>query len=399
MNLKDYRSKKLLLIVRNKMKTYPLFKIHIDNVSALKNIKEVFQSGFINEGVQVVELTNKLQSIFSSKNICLTNSCTSAITMALHLAGVKYQDDVITTPMTCVATNTPIVAMGANIVWADIDPTTGMVNKQTILNALSRAKKPKAIIVVAWAGIPPNLVELYNLCKNNDIPLILDAAHAFGAKYASLPIHEFADYSCYSFQAIKHFTTGDGGALICKDDKQFERAKALKWFGLDRDKTKDEKGNWKGQQWDTDIVEAGYKFNMNNVAASIGLSQLKYVDKILKSHRDNAGLYADFFSKETKIKSLTVPINNVAVPSYWTYPMFVANSSLNRDEFLYYLNQNGVMAGLVHVPNDVYTCFKHYQTDLPGVRQFSETQFSLPCGWWLKKNDIKKIVDIVNRFL
>ena len=150
-------------------------------------------------------------------------------------------------------------------------------------------------MVVAWAGTPPDLIGIKNVCDRHGIKMILDAAHAFDAHFDGRPIHEFADYTCYSFQAIKHFTTGDGGALICKDPEDYRRSKALKWFGLDRDRAKDENGNWKGQQWDVDILEAGFKYNMNNVSAAIGLSQLPHIDFILGKHRSNAALYDELF--------------------------------------------------------------------------------------------------------
>jgi len=370
------------------MKTYPLFKAHINSNEAIHNIKEVIASGYINEGVQVTQLTNEMSRLLDAPQIVLTNSCTSALTLALRLAGVGPGDDVVTTPMTCVATNTPIVTSNAKIVWADVHPETGMVTAQTIEAALT--PKTRAVMVVAWAGTPPaGLDEIWALCRRKGVKLILDAAHAFGATFNEEHVHKCADYTCYSFQAIKHVTTGDGGALVCTNADDWKSAKSLKWFGLDRDAAKDASGNWKGQQWDVDIVNAGYKFNMNNISAAIGLSQVPYVDDILRCHRNNAQLYDELFRRSLTITSC--PRAPRVGSSFWVYTMLVPRYDkvkVTRDELLKRLNAEGIMAGVVHVPNDTYTAFSEYIRPLPGVTEFSSRQFSLPCGWWLKEKDI-----------
>ncbi len=373
---------------------YPLFKVHIPTTDAISAIQNVFDGGFINEGEQVTELTQKLSEKLGSNKLLLVNSCTSALTLALKLAGVKAGDEVITTPMTCVATNTPIISLGAKIVWADVDPIDGMIDGNDVRKKIT--EKTKAVIAVAWGGSPPNLIMLQDICKMRGVKLILDAAHAFGAKFSGRNIVEFSDFACFSFQAIKHFTTGDGGALVCSNENDFKRAKALKWFGLDRDEAKDAKGNWKGQQWDVDIKEAGFKYNMNNVAAAIGLSQLPYIDGLLQKHRDNAFLYKELFANFVYLRDADQSQGS----SFWVYTVNLkSNSTISRDDLLSKLNEEGIGAGLVHVPNDNYTCFKDFKTHLPGVAEFSAHQFSLPCGWWLNEEDIRFIANRVKEIL
>jgi dTDP-4-amino-4,6-dideoxygalactose transaminase len=373
------------------MKTFPLFKVHVPIKEALCNIENVFDSGYINEGVEVSRLTVELQRHLLAKQLILTNSCTSALTLAMKLVGVGPNTDVVTTPMTCIATNVPIVSSGARIVWADVDREHGMIDPDSVRRCIT--DRTKAIIAVAWAGTAPDLNALLNICYDHKIKLILDAAHAFGAEYENMPIHMSAHYTTYSFQAIKHFTTGDGGALVCNNKDDYERSKSLKWFGLDREQAKDSRGDWKGQQWDVDIEEAGFKFNMNNVSAAIGLSQLPYIGEILKKHRENATIY----NEELQHCKNVVPnwIQTLGGSSHWVYAVHVENE-LNRNVLLKALNDEGIMAGLVHVPNDEYTCFKNFAKDLPGVREFSQKQFALPCGWWLNSDDIRYIAHRVS---
>lgn len=378
------------------MKTYPLFKVHVDKAAALSLIDDVLASGYINEGEQVTRLTNALQGRWGTENLSLTNSCTSALVLALRLAGVGYGDAVITTPMTCVATSAAISALGAHPVWADVDPDSGMINVKDVIGLLACRPDVKAVMSVAWAGTPPDMRSL-DFVRGCGVKLVLDAAHAFDAQYEGRPVHEWADYTCYSFQAIKHFTCGDGGALVCADREDHLRAKALKWFGIDRDKAKDALGDWRGRQWDVDIEEIGYKSNMNNVAAAIGLSQLPHIDKIIEAHRRNAATYDSLLAGHEWIWPARRPEGGRS--SFWVYTVRLDPSRcpLTRDEVITRLNSQGIMAGVVHVPNDVYSCYRPLGIPrrLPGLERFSSNQLSLPCGWWMGHDDVKHVATTV----
>lgn len=368
---------------------YPMFKVHIDTEKALEQIEPVLNSGFVNEGEQVTELTNYFKKRFKHEQTIALNSCTSALTLALKLSGVGPGDEVIATSMTCVASNTPIHTFGAKVVWADIDHMTGNINPYGIEELIT--PKTKALLCVNWSGLPCDLLTIHSICKRHGIKFIQDAAHSIGALYNKNEIHDFADYTCYSLQAIKHITTGDGGLLVVNTNKEdFQRAKALKWFGIDRDATKDEKGEWKGQRWEMDVVEAGFKFHMNNITAAIGLSQIPHMDKIIQAHIDRGLLYEELFSKHKDINGLYYPHNSV--PSFWVYTL-ILSEHLDRDKIIQELNDEGINAGLVHTPNHYYSCFKDSMVDLPETDYFHKHQISLPCGWWLSKDDVKFIAE------
>ena len=368
---------------------YSLFKVHIPVHDSLNNIKEVLNSGYVNEGVQVKKFQNELVKFLGAKNLILTNSCTSALTLALKISGVEPGDEVISSPMTCIATNTPIVNLGAKIVWADIYPENGSINPTDIEKKITN--KTRAIMFVNWAGTPCDLEKISKIGKKYSIPTIQDSAHSFGAKWKEVCTSNYTDYTCLSFQAIKHLSSGDGGALICKSSKDSILANKLKWFGLDRNKSKDEKGNWKGQRWNEDIEfkEVGFKFNMNNISAAIGLSQMKYISDLVNTHRRNANIYSDIFTDKSLIKKINVPLN--ATSSYWVYTCIFNGNENARNRLIEALNSEGIEAGLVHLPNDIYSAFKESKTPLPGTRAFSSTQISLPCGWWLTAKDCEFI--------
>ena len=371
------------------MTDYPMFKVHMDVEGALAQLRTVLESGFVNEGVQVTAFQKAVAEFLGVEGLVLTNSCTSALTLALRLCGVGPGSEVISTPMTCVATNTPIDNLGGTVVWADIDPETASIDASDVECKLTPATR--AIMCVAWAGTPCDLDALDALARRRGVSLIQDAAHAFGATWRGRPLSDFADFTCYSFQAIKHLSCGDGGALVCRDTEAFVLGRKLKWFGYDRDAHKDQHGEWKGQRWDADIEpgEIGYKYNMNNIAAAIGLAQMPHLQRILGQHRRNAAVYHEAFRGSSSIRPLRVPEG--AVSSYWVYSALVVDENVDRDRLLEALNADGIAAGLVHLPNDLYSAFGKYDAELSGVRRFADRQISLPCGWWLSEEDCVEI--------
>ena len=378
---------------------YPLFKVHVDNKSALKELETVLLSGFLNEGEQVTKLTEYLINYLNHPNVVALNSCTSALTLALKLSDVQPGDEVITVSMTCVASNTPIHNLGAKIVWADINHKTGNIDPSKIEELIT--PKTKAILCVNWAGLPCDLKTLSEISKKYNVKLIQDAAHSFGAKYNNKQVCHYADYTCYSLQAIKHITTGDGGILVVNtDNKDFNRAKKLKWFGIDREATKDEKGEWKGQRWEADIEEAGYKFHMNNITAAIGISQFGKIENILNKHIENAKLYQEKFKNNELIKPLIFPENSE--PTFWVYTIII-DKKIDTEKLIEILNSKSINAGLVHTPNHLYQCFKSEFKELNNTDYFYKHQISLPCGWWLEKNDIdfisETLIKTINELL
>lgn len=368
---------------------YPLFKVFMDTDAALDRLRVVFDSGFLNEGEEVQRFTAAVSEVLGcSGRLVPTNSCTSAITMALRLCGAGPGRTIVTTPMTCVAANLPIVTGGATIRWADVDPLTGMVTSETLAEAIDDTTV--AVMFVNWAGVPAELDALQAECRSRGLPLIQDAAHAFMAEYKGRPIADFADFTCFSFQAIKHLTCGDGGGLVCRDADALAEAKRLKWFGYDRENAKDDKGNWRVQQNEADIPPGmeGYKFNMNNIAAAIGLANLEHMPRLLAANRANAAVFDAAFTNRPGLRPLMRAAD--CSPAFWTYPV-VLDDADDRERVFAALGAAGIACGPVHVPNDHYSCFAEVRRDLPGLRRFEATQFSLPCGWWITAEDARFI--------
>jgi len=373
---------------------YPLFKVHTKIDDVMPRIQKVLESGFLNEGREVAEFQDMLKETIGTNNVTMTSSCTASLMMALRIANVQPGDEVIAPSMTCVATNVSTEWLGATTIWADIDHETGNIDPKDV--ELKITDKTKAVICVNWAGIPCDLERLQEICTDNNIKLIQDAAHAFGSTYKGKDVSNWADITCYSFQEIKHITSGDGGAIICKSDIDQELACRLKWYGFDRDRLKDEDGNWKGRRWDSNISDVGWKMNMNNISAAIGISNLLSSKKIISSHKQNAKVYRDAFEKSEKVMNLR--IEKHMDPSWWIYTVLL-DKSVDRDSVIEKMNDLSIHTGVVHVPNHPYDCFEN-SAYLPETEKFAKHQICLPCGWWLSESDTayiaQKLLEVVN---
>ena len=368
----------------------PLFKVFMSPEAGNAAIETMY-SGMVTQGPKVEAFEHELKRFLDVRYLLTVNSGTSALQLACTLAGVKPGTKVISTPMTCSATNTAIRAVGGDIVWADIDPLTGNIDPESVEIALRTNTDIVAIMAVDWSGYPCNWSKLRDLAHIYNVKLIEDAAHGFGAEYKGEKLGAYADFTCYSFQAIKHLTTIDGGALVCLHEEDYKRGKLLRWFGIDRE------GPRKDFRCEEDIVEPGFKYHMNDVTASIGLAQLPHMPEIVGQHQRN-GLYFDSTFKQLEGYGPTQESQVVVPPrapdcksAYWIYTIHVKD----RAKFMEYMKENGVTTSQVHARNDTHTMFANYKRNLPGVDAFSRTQVSIPCGWWLSQQDRSKIANLV----
>jgi dTDP-4-amino-4,6-dideoxygalactose transaminase len=343
------------------------------------NVDFVLSSGYISQGPVERDFEKQVQHHLG-KNALTLSSGSAALELAYNLIGIKPGDKVITTPMTCFATNAPLVRMGAKIVWADVD-LTGNISPSSVQECLAEHPDTKAIVVVDWAGTPADILSIRKIVGELglDIPIVEDAAHRWDTKLSSRP---HGDYVVYSTQAIKFLTTGDGGVLVTPTE-QYARARRLRWFGLDRDNDQ----SFRSAQ---DIPEAGFKFHMNDISAAIGMANIVDVGERLYLHRENA------FEILTEVQGLTHPFN--AKSQYWMLPLLVEN----RKEFIRHMESHGVEAGVVHSRNDDMSCTIKsslpYVSPMTGIDEFSERQVNIPCGWWLTREDRMTIKNALNDY-
>jgi perosamine synthetase len=356
----------------------PLVKTSIPPKDILMpRLEEVLYSGYVAQGEAVEEFERKFEEYIGGGHTLSLNSGTAALHIALILAGVKEGDEVISTALTAEPTNVAIKMIGAKIRWADIDYNTGNISSDDIERNIN--PKTKAIIVVDYAGIPVDVERIQELSKKYNIPVIEDAAHALGAKYKGKKTGNHFPFTVYSFQAIKHLTTIDGGALHISDSDLYEKGKIIRWFGLDKKQTR----------MDNNITFQGYKYHMNNVNATIGIIQLENIEKLVQKYVDN-GKFFDEHLKGVKGIDLVEYYPN-SEPSYWLYTLKVED----RNGFIKMMEENGIMASELHKRNDLHAYLNDYPAKLSNLDLFYSKMVHLPCGWWVTEEDRNKIVKLI----
>lgn len=303
------------------------------------------------------------------------NSCSAAIDLALHLIGVGPGDEVISTPITCSATNGSIVTRGAKIVWADIDSLTGLIDPLSVESAIT--SRTKAIIAVDWAGRFCDYGALQAVAAG--VPIIEDAAHC-----VYIPVIH-GDYVAWSFGPIKHLTTGGYGGALLPPDREYERAKLLRWHGLDRSGPSD---SFRCEQ---DIREAGYRYHLTDDQAVVGLANLILAVDGVESARANAYEYT---RRLQSITGLTIPAFDGQC-NYWLFGLIVEQQ---RDLFMQAMASLGIPTSRVHARNDKHTAYRAATArwrPLPGVDYFDAHQVNIPVGWWITNTEFEQIIGAV----
>lgn len=361
-----------------------LFRPNIPK-KAIEYISEVLETRWIGQGPRVDEFEKKFESRFGGGHTAIScGSGTDALHLAYLLAGVKSEDEVICTVFTCTASNLPALYIGATPIFADIVPSTLNIDPAHVRSLITG--KTKAIVFVDYGGLPAELDELVKISQEFNIPLIEDAAHALGATHNGRSIGSISDYTIFSFQAIKHITTGDGGMLMIKDPSKVEEAKRLRWFGIDRN------SKFHGI-WENDIHEIGFKYQMNDIAAAMGLAALEEFDETLTLRKL---LISAYVQELQGIEGLEIVGGSVTNDhAAWLFTVLVPDAEALRD----FLFTKGIESGQVHFRNDRYTLFGGRKTDLPNMDSVESRYLVLPLHTQMSVQDVKKICTEIISFI
>lgn len=356
----------------------PLVKTNIPSrEKLLPELEKVLYSGYVAQGEQVEMFERAFERYIGAGNSLSLNSGTAALHIALILANVKRGEEVISTALTAEPTNVAIKMAGAKIRYADIDYRTGNIDPNSIEANINGSTK--AIMVVDYAGIPVDVENIQKISKKYNIPVIHDAAHALGATFKGLKTGNHFPYTVFSFQAIKHLTTIDGGMLQVSSQAEYEKGKLIRWFGIDK----------KLARLENNIQFQGYKYHMNNVNALIGLVQLQNIDSIVNAHIENG----KYFDRELRgipgIELLEYYADSE--PSYWLYTLKVEN----REGFIKKLGDNEVLASELHKRSDWHPYLNDFKQELPILDKFYKNFVHIPCGWWVTSEEREKIVNVI----
>jgi perosamine synthetase len=311
------------------------------------------------------------------------NSGTSALHLALVLSGVGPGSEVILPPQTFVASGLAVLMCGAKPVFADIDRFTGNIDSNLLLEKIT--PRTKAIMPVHWGGYPCDLDEINAIALKHGLSVVEDAAHALGATYKGRPVGTLSRFTAFSFQAIKHLTTGDGGALCCMQEEDYQAARRKRWFGIDRER--DHQSILGERVYDLESI--GFKYHLNDLAAAVGLGNLPDMPSVLASHRKIAHIYCQELSNVAGLRRLEYRADRES--SWWFFGILVEQ----RENFILALRSRGVPSTVVHQRIDRNRVFGGERQELIGQKFFNERQVALPIHSNLRDSDLERILAAV----
>ena len=352
---------------------------------AITNTIATLRSGFISEGKQVKQFEAELATRLGLLRPVALNSGTTALHLALVLAGVGPGDEVIIPAQTFLATGMAVVMQSATPVFADIQLQTGNIDPAAIQKKITR--KTKGVIPVHWAGYPCDLDEIQQIAETHDLVVIEDAAHALGAVYQGRPVGAISRFTCFSFQAIKHLTTGDGGALCCARPEDEKQARVRRWFSIDRENSTP---SFLGER-QYDASSLGFKYHLNDLSAAIGLGNLEVFPQVLAKLRRINARYRKEFAGISGITLLEARADRES--ACWLFTLLAER----RDDFLRALQSRGVPASVFHQRIDRNSIFGGIRQDLQNMQQFNDAQASIPLHAGLTDSEVESVISAVKQ--
>jgi len=374
-------------ILDDKKGNIPLFYPNVPS-SAAKLVSHVLKGRWIGQGPLVDEFEEQFEEKFgvSNKSFLAVNSGTSALHLGYLLAGIIPGDEVICPVFTCTATNLALLYIGAVPKFYDVNKENLNASLKDIEKLIT--KKTKAIVTVDYGGLPNDYKQIRDIIDNKNIRLIADLAHCIDGKIYEKSILEYVDFAIFSFQAIKTLTTADGGMLVCPSSLK-KKAKRLRWFGIDRERK---------QQgiWENDIYELGYKYQMTDVAAAIGIAGLSELNKTLRYRKRIFNQYLNNLQKSGLISLLEATQSQHCEFTPW---LATINCKGKRVEIMNKLREINVESAQVHYRNDRYSIFKKYvDRDFPNMDLIEDDYLVLPLHHKMTLRDVDKITRAILQY-
>jgi len=358
------------------------FNTHISEKS-IRLANDVLKSRYVSAGKVADEFEKQLEKRLGIINPVTVNSGTSALYLALALADIKPGDEVILPAQTFIATGLVVLMHHAKPVFADIQYNTGNIDPDSIRQKIT--ERTKAIIPVHWGGYPCDMDEINAIAREHNLVVIEDAAHALGATYKGRPIGSVSRFTAFSFQAIKHLTTGDGGALCCLNEDDYHQAKKRRWFDIDRDTAKP---SILGER-EYDATHVGYKLHMNDIAAAIGLGNLEDFPLNLRRRQEIARYYRKELKNVPGLQLLDY--KNDRESAFWIFTVLVER----REDFIRVLKKHGIPASVVHLRIDKNSIFGGITPNLINQEKFNEHQVSIPVHEALTDEDVGLVITTI----
>lgn len=348
---------------------------------------EVIRSGWVGLGPKTAEFERKFAEYCRVPHCVCFNSCTAALDMAMRLLGINHGDEVIVPTNTFVSTAHCVVYNLGVPIFADINERTLDIDIDDVARKIG--PRTKAIIAVHYGGRPVDMDRLKEVA--GDIPIVEDCAHAAGARYKGTPVGGLGTVGCFSFHAVKNLAMGEGGALTLRDERIAQRAKRLRWLGIDKG-TWDRTGMDKSYWWEYQVDEVGLKSHLNDIHAAIGLVQLSKLDEANLRRRHIVEMYREGFRDVPQIVMLPSDDN-----SYQSSCHFSEMLVERRDELSVFLKDRGISTGVHYKPIHLYRCYGNRPL-LPVSERMFPRMLTLPLYPGLNDEQVNYIISNVKLF-
>jgi len=384
--------------VRARRATFLPFALPHITEAEIDEVVDTMRSGWLTTGPKTKRFEREFAAKVDAPYGVAVNSATAAMHLALDAIGLKAGDEVIVPVYTFTASAEVVVYFQARPVFVDVDPITCNVNPALLEQAIT--PRTRAIIVVHFAGLPAEMDAVMAIARAHNLPVIEDAAHAFPARYRGRMIGSIGDMTAFSFYVTKTLSTGEGGMLTTAHAEYAERAAQMSLHGISRDA-------WKrysaGGSWYYEVQHAGFKYNMTDLAAAIGLHQLARSEWLLARRQAIAQRYTQAFSSWPEVE--TPPDLAYAQHAWHLYVLRLHPQQLtiSRDNFIVALNEMRIGASVHFIPLHLHPFYRDtYQlapTDYPQALQFYQRAISLPIYPGMSDEDVEDVIAAVESLL
>jgi len=381
------------------------FALPVIEEEEISEVLDVLHSGWITTGPKVKLFEREFAEYIGCKHAIAVNSCTAALHLALEAIGIGEGDEIITSPMTFAATSEVIRYFKARPVFVDIDPATMNLDVKLLENTVQKrcesgdGKRLKAILPVHFAGYPCDMDAIMALASRYDLRIVEDAAHAFPTSYKRKMIGTLGDITCFSFYATKNITTGEGGMITTEDEEYADRMRIMSLHGISKDA-------WKRYtaegSWYYEIVAPGYKYNLTDIAAGLGVAQLRKADAFLKRRMQIADRYHEAFQELNELDlPLAVKGEEGTTHSWHLYVirLNLQRLHIDRNKFIDELRRKGIGTSVHFIPLHIHPYYREtygYQPDdFPVAYETYQRIISLPIYAKMTDNDVERVIESV----
>ncbi|MDP8246277.1 MAG: DegT/DnrJ/EryC1/StrS family aminotransferase [Candidatus Hinthialibacter antarcticus] len=360
----------------------------------INEVVDSLRKGWIGAGPKVARFEQEFAAYKGTEQAAAVNSCTAGLHLSLLAAGLKPGDEVITTPLTFCATINSIIHSGATPVLADIDPRTMNIDPAEIEKKITR--KTKALLPVHFAGRSCEMDSIIQLADRYDLKIIEDCAHAIETEYHGRRAGTIGDFGCFSFYVTKNMTTGEGGMVVAKQKQDIDRVKTLALHGLSADAWKRFSDEGFKHYY---VVDVGYKYNMMDIQAALGIHQLQRIESRWKRRQEIWQAYNNTF-RDLPI-TLPAPPENNTRHAYHLYTLLIDEKSagISRDEFASQLHQLNIGTGIHYLSMTEHPCYQERfgwtNADCPHAFQTGRQTVSLPLSPKLSDLDVERVIAAV----